>query len=191
MQCCRGAPPGEQSPRREWKRAGGACGDRSELPADSAWNNREEPGLLTTWLGHRFPGRADLEGHQQRPEYFARQDAACPRCSSVDADLLYMIWSWGSLHRFWKAVVDCLSECTARRVPFNWKVCVLGLFPRVDPPAEQAWKQSFGVWAAAEGVALRQEDALGLRQHPLSDRRGELEACLRAGCRGLDVDKSD
>ncbi|KAJ1124772.1 hypothetical protein NDU88_003221 [Pleurodeles waltl] len=41
-----------------------------------------------------------------------------------------------------------------------------------DPPAEQAWKQSFGVWAAAEGVALRREDTLGLRQYPLSVRLG-------------------
>ncbi|KAJ1122627.1 hypothetical protein NDU88_001112 [Pleurodeles waltl] len=151
--------------------------------------------LIQFYIIHRAyltPARAN--------RYFARQDAACPRCSYVDADLLHMIWSCGSLHRYWKAVVDCLSECTACPVPFSWQVCVQGLFPRgkrhraevrfldlglitrrwksVNPPAAWAWRQSFGVWAAAEGVALRREDSLVLRQYLLSDRWGELEASI-------------
>ncbi|KAJ1177172.1 hypothetical protein NDU88_002434 [Pleurodeles waltl] len=39
-------------------------------------------------------------------KYFARQDAACPRCCSVGADLLHMLWS-------------CPSLCSARRVLFT------------------------------------------------------------------------
>ncbi|KAJ1083664.1 hypothetical protein NDU88_003819 [Pleurodeles waltl] len=128
--------------------------------------------------------------------YFARQDAACPRCSCVDVDLLHMLWSCPPLCCYWKAVVECLSECTTRRVPFTWEVCILGLFPRgkrhraevqytdlglitakrlvtrswksSDPPSVQAWKCSFEVWVGAEGVALKREEVLRLRKFSLS-----------------------
>ncbi|KAJ1149846.1 hypothetical protein NDU88_002646 [Pleurodeles waltl] len=138
--------------------------------------------------------------------YF-RQDAACPHCCAVGADLLHMLWSCPSLCSYWKAVVTCLSECTARRVPFTWEVCMLGLFPRgkehraavrftdlglitakrlvirrwksSDPPPMQAWRCSFEVWAMAEGAALR-EEVLGLHQFPLSASWEELMSRLRS-----------
>ncbi|KAJ1174517.1 hypothetical protein NDU88_006338 [Pleurodeles waltl] len=140
-------------------------------------------------------------------KYFARQDAACPHCCAVGADLLHMLWSCPSLCSYWKEVVTCLSESTARRVPFTWEPCILGLFPRdkrhraavrftdlglitakrlvtrrwksPDPPPMWTWKCSFEVWAGAEGTALRREEVLGLHQFPLSAGWEELMSRLR------------
>ncbi|KAJ1180503.1 hypothetical protein NDU88_005724 [Pleurodeles waltl] len=117
-----------------------------------------------------------------------------------------MLWSCPSLCAYWTAVVACLSECTARRVPFTWEAYMLGLFPRgkehraalrftdlglitakrlvtlrwksYDPPSIQAWRCSFEVWAGAEGAALKREEVLGLRQFPLSASLEELMSRL-------------
>ncbi|KAJ1155340.1 hypothetical protein NDU88_008070 [Pleurodeles waltl] len=139
--------------------------------------------------------------------YFAHQDEACSCCSCVGVDFLHMLWSCPPLCCYWKVVVNCLSECTARRVPFTWEACILGLFPRgkwhraavrftdlglitakrlvtrrwrsSDPPSVQAWKCSFEVWTGAEGVALKREEVLGLRKFPLSAGWEELMLRLR------------
>ncbi|KAJ1142952.1 hypothetical protein NDU88_009264 [Pleurodeles waltl] len=115
-------------------------------------------------------------------------------------------------------VVDCLSECTTRRVPFTWEECVLELFPRGErhraevrftdlglimakrlvtrrwkssgPPSGQAWKCSFEVWAGAEGVALKREDVLGLRKYLLSDSWEEMLLRLRNMSGGAAVEES-
>ncbi|KAJ1123678.1 hypothetical protein NDU88_002146 [Pleurodeles waltl] len=56
---------------------------------------------------------------------------------------------------------------TAKRlVTHRWKSS--------DPPFAQAWKHSFEVWERAEGVALKTEDALGLRKYLLSDSWKEM-----------------
>ncbi|KAJ1170988.1 hypothetical protein NDU88_002859 [Pleurodeles waltl] len=90
-----------------------------------------------------------------------------------------------------------MSALGSRDLPPTWEVCVLGLFPRgahhrattrfldlgfvtakrlitrswksAEAPSVLAWKRSFTTWWGAEGVALRSEDALGLRKYPLSD----------------------
>ncbi|KAJ1156109.1 hypothetical protein NDU88_008834 [Pleurodeles waltl] len=59
-----------------------------------------------------------------------------------------------------------------------------------DPPAEQAWKYLLEVWAAMEGVALRREDALGLRKYPLLDSWEEMVSCLRGMRQGSDAEES-
>ncbi|KAJ1116954.1 hypothetical protein NDU88_005156 [Pleurodeles waltl] len=87
--------------------------------------------------------------------------------------------------------VNAAFRCLLSAVRCRWAASVELWHPRVDPPAAQAWRRSFGVWAAADGVALKREDALGLRQYPLSDRWGELEPCLQAGSLGSSVSESD
>ncbi|KAJ1202399.1 hypothetical protein NDU88_006199 [Pleurodeles waltl] len=142
--------------------------------------------------------------------YFARQDAAYPRCSYMDADMIHMLLSCTSLCCFLRVVVGCLSECTSSAVPFTWEACLLGLFPRderhraaarftdlglitakrlitrrwksADPPAEQARIYSFGVWAGVGGVTLKREDAMGMCKYPLSDSWEEILSYLRSMC---------
>ncbi|KAJ1155794.1 hypothetical protein NDU88_008520 [Pleurodeles waltl] len=55
--------------------------------------------------------------------------------------------------------------------------------------AEQAWKYSFEVWASAEGVALKRQDAMGIRKCPLSDSWEEMLSCLRSMCRVSDAEE--
>ncbi|KAJ1199973.1 hypothetical protein NDU88_003804 [Pleurodeles waltl] len=60
----------------------------------------------------------------------------------------------------------------------------------LDPPSVQAWNYSFEVWAGAEGVALKREDALGLRKYPLSDSWEEMLLRLRSVSGGPAVEES-
>ncbi|KAJ1166806.1 hypothetical protein NDU88_007202 [Pleurodeles waltl] len=150
--------------------------------------------------------------------YLARQDAACPHCFCVDVDLFHMRWSCPPLCCYWKAVVGCLSECTARRVPFTWEACILGLFPKGNrhraevrfmdlglitakrlvtrmwkssgPLSVQACKCSFEVWAGAEGVALKREEVLGLHKYLLSASWEELLLRLQSMSGSAAVDES-
>ncbi|KAJ1209617.1 hypothetical protein NDU88_004991 [Pleurodeles waltl] len=113
-----------------------------------------------------------------------------------------MVWSCPSLCSYWRVVIESLSDCTARKIPFTWEACILGLFPRSkrhraavhftdlglivakrlvtrrwkspDPLPVQVWSRSLEVLAGAEGAALRREEVLGLRQLLLSTGWEEL-----------------
>ncbi|KAJ1135695.1 hypothetical protein NDU88_002130 [Pleurodeles waltl] len=75
--------------------------------------------------------------------------------SGLPAGQFLLYNSLGERHRAAVRFTD-LGLITAKRlITRKWK--------STDPPAEQAWKYSFEVWAGAEGVALKREDALGLR----------------------------
>ncbi|KAJ1215883.1 hypothetical protein NDU88_003490 [Pleurodeles waltl] len=118
-----------------------------------------------------------------------------------------MVCSCPSLCSYWRVVIDNLSDCTSRQIPFTSKACILGLFPRSKrhraevrftdlglivakrlvtrrwkspgPLPVQAWRCSLEVWAGAEGTALKKEEVLGLCQFRLSTGWEELMMQLR------------
>ena len=128
--------------------------------------------------------------------FFNRTDAACLRCSHVDAVMLHMMWACPALTQYWVSVFSHLSLCTGRKLPQTWETGLLGIQRRdkkhrattrfIDlglllakrlitkywkantAPLIPAWIKSITTWAQAKSAALHTEEIKGLRKYPMA-----------------------
>ena len=118
-------------------------------------------------------------------KYFHRDDASCPRCLTVNADFLHMMWTCPHITEYWAEVLNTLTKITERLIPCTPLQCLLHGFPRTAKnkntsrfldlalvlavreitqhwkakrgPQYEKWRGETIKWAACEGRINRRE----------------------------------
>lgn len=67
---------------------------------------------------YRTPARLHKWGIRETP--------LCPKCEGAHGDLLHMIWRCPKLFRYWKEVLDMISQVYMFNIPREPVVCLLG-----------------------------------------------------------------
>ena len=126
----------------------------------------------------------------------------CPRCGSIEADFVHMVWSCPHTGMYWERVTSKLQQLLHRAVPCTLEACILGLFSRPKPkkvgnrfidlalalakrqislnwkaahgPQISKWELDLMRWGKAEEQALRREETRGIRKNPVASLWAEV-----------------
>lgn len=79
----------------------------------------------------------------------------CVKCSEERGTLFHCLWNCSKLQHFWKKIVQTISEVVKFKIPFNAKICVLGIYPKDFTIS--SWQKvlvDFGLLQARRMIAL-------------------------------------
>lgn len=91
----------------------------------------------------------------------------CTKCLDNKGTLLHCLWECPRIQKFWKDVINCLSEVFHINVPLNAKLCVLGIYPlNFIQRQKQTMLLNFGLLQARRVIALnwKSADAPSMKQ---------------------------
>ena len=53
----------------------------------------------------------------------------CVKCQTHKGTLFHCIWECGKIQKFWKEVINIISQITSKPIPLCPRLCILGLYP--------------------------------------------------------------
>ena len=134
---------------------------------------------------------------------FGGTNRKCPRCTSNNPTFYHMVWQCRTIEALWIRIIEHINRTLHRGLTPDPAICLLGLIKRPSKkkagnrmidltlgvmrksiarqwknpigPTYEDWFRESERWARAEGVAIAEEEALGIRKQPLSDTWGEVQ----------------
>ena len=79
----------------------------------------------------------------------------CIKCSEGKGTLYHCVWECPKLNKYWKTVVEKISEVVGVKVPHQAKLCILGIYPgNFTVSSKQSILIDFGLLQARRMIAL-------------------------------------
>lgn len=77
------------------------------------------------------------------------------KCLEGKGTLFYCVWDCPKLQRYWKMVVETISQIAGVKVPHQAKLCILGIYPKnFTVQSKQITLIDFGLLQAKRMIAL-------------------------------------
>ena len=79
----------------------------------------------------------------------------CAKCHDSKGTLIHCLWECSKIQRFWKDIINCMSEVFKMKIPVCAKLCVLGIYPKDFVSTKKQIKMlDFGLLHARRAIAL-------------------------------------